>query len=172
MRKPKESKRKYDLSNSKDLKQIEMIAWRWMSILKMPQFSDDFFKELCIIFLSEKRNGATFAQLAIDFARKKTGDLRDCKASFLEAKRNINMGIYSTEVDTELQSNDKDIAEFISDSLIVQGCLDKLKSNERLLLVLYFVYGFKMKELGYIMGVTENSVCIRINYALNKVRSN
>jgi len=50
----------------------------------------------------------------------------------------------------------------IEDKLIIKQVLSKISPDQRVCLILYFVEGFKYREIADILGITKDSVCKRV----------
>lgn len=82
-------------------------------------------------------------------------------------------GEENAEVTMALQFTNKTISREYRDSLsdfekTIEAC--ELKKDERALIVLYYVYGFDLREIGGIFGVTESAMSIRKSVIESKIK--
>lgn len=170
----KQNKKKYiyDLSSENDIKLIRKRCYRIMTDKKFGNWSDDFFKFVYICLLENRNRRSTFDQMSVDFIRNKmgrTGDSRPTKGN-KELRERMALGAYAPGMHELILSNDRGIVDFVSDSMAVKDVLKKLSPLDRIIINLYYVHGYNMKEIGGMMLQTEASVCKQIDQIIHIAR--
>lgn len=170
----KQNKKKYiyDLNSEKDIKLIRKRCYRIMTDKKFGKWSDDFFKFVYICLLENRERRSTFDQMAIDFIRVKmgrTGASRPTKGNKILRER-MALGVYAPGMHEDIYSNDRDIFEFVSDSMAIEDIFKKINPLDRLVVSLYFSCGYSMKEIGKMMLQTEASVSKQIGQVIRLAR--
>lgn len=167
----KEKDRKYDVNSTDDLYRIKQICIRVMRSHGMYGYEHDFYLYIVELFLQEKRFGASFWHLAVDFIRKEFG--RTNYRPMIHGqqfKKNMATSSYDHDQHEGFASKDQSAVEFISNSMELNDALDKLTPLDRLVVQLHFSFGFQFKEIGEMMGTSEQMAFHISQVALKKAR--
>lgn len=143
-----------------DTKAVEMhkIAVRYASKKGYSNIADDF-AQFAIIKLLEGRK-ATIAQLLIDYLRAEFGDFR--------------VGEKAPKImDRKFAKDIDELSKFLADekevSISPDYFVDRLTEKERIVFVLYYVWGLTPKEIAYVRGSSADSVSSTLVYINKKL---
>lgn len=128
-----------------DFEQIKGIATAKVKSFGRPELADDFVQFTLEALLRGRK--ATVAQLFIDFVRQEFGDNRAKENREFKFNNSVEWEEY---MDQEvLDQHDLDFTRIV----------DKFEGTDRSILILHYVWGMTLKEIGYAIGVTESRVC-------------
>lgn len=125
---------------------------RWPS---KKEFAEDFGSFCTIQWLEGKREKTNLYRMAIDYLRTFSSS-GDAHGSFDILSQRTTKSIESTEVRKRgLGANSSAITRFEAASLLRDG---RLNERERIILILYFEWGFTKKEISHVIGVVESRI--------------
>jgi DNA-directed RNA polymerase specialized sigma24 family protein len=140
------------------------VATKW----GYPELADDFSQELFVYFLQKPDRGATVDQLFIDYLRARYGHSRTGgNRSRLQAERNY------VELDElrDLADGSRAIdVDWERLGLFRGPEIEDLERIDRIFLILTFKWGFTLKELGELIGVTESGACLVLSKAVSEYK--
>lgn len=125
------------------------ITWQYHD----EQLTEDFTQIVLLANFNGRK--ASVGQLLIDFLRQEFGDNRYNRNRNLKFANLISMEEY---MDTGVMDYKED--EFLE-------IIDLFEGDNRTVLMLLYKWGFSMKEVGEVLGVTESRVC-QIHKELSK----
>lgn len=125
---------------------------RWPS---KKEFAEDFGSFCTIQWLEGKSEKTNFYRLGIDFLRSFTGGVGlrgSCDAFSRQSARSTDDKNGDTK---ELARVSRSIERFEHSSLLRDS---RLTERERVILILYFEWGFTKKEISHVIGVVESRI--------------
>lgn len=131
-----------------DFEKIKAIAINETIKFNKPELADDFVQFSAEALLRGRK--ATVGQLFIDFIRQEFGDSRKTKRP--ERLKFNNSLQWEDWMDQEVvDKHDLDFTKMV----------DKFEGMDRSILILHYVWGMTLKEIGYAVGLSESGVSLR-----------
>lgn len=129
--------------------------------LKYPrhkQWAEDF-SSWCVLqwLLGKRRVSDLLEPMAIDFMRAHVHGREGEGTIDAQTRATVFLNAYNTEIVSYRETLDQERQEIMSN--IVEATPNpSIRSNDRAILFLILIYGFKQKEISFLFGVSEASV--------------
>lgn len=131
-----------------DFEKIKAIAASETRKFDKPELTDDFIQFAAEALLRGRK--ATVGQLFIDFIRQEYGDSRHQTHWHFKFNNSVELedGMEGHVVD----QHDLDFTRIV----------DKFEGVDRSILILHYVWGMTLKEIGYAVNLSESAVSLRM----------
>jgi DNA-directed RNA polymerase specialized sigma24 family protein len=133
-------------------------AWAIKHFAYVPREDiEELVQHVAVVWFEGKRLHAAYNHLAIDYFRKhgkRMGRAKKVKAGDLYQQVLVSGDKIQEDSNETLWSAIKDKSK-TPPEILPEKYLKGLKNVERAVIVLYFQWGFNMKEIGHALGVTE-----------------
>jgi RNA polymerase sigma factor (sigma-70 family) len=137
-----------DLNDKEVIKILTKSAYRVAGSYGRTEMAEDFIQEMFIQYHNGRK--ATVSQLFIDYLRSECGSTRpdkNIRASTYNLKNPGPMTEEAMNVPIEQEQNN-DFKELT----------EKLKGEYRTISILYYQWGFTLKEIGHTLGLSESRI--------------
>ena len=88
--------------------------------------------------------------------------------------KQLNRQSKTTEWNPDIWNNgmDMNISMATEDRLVIRECMETLSDDERQIVVLHAVAGFKHREIASLLGLTLSTVLSKYHRAIKKLKAN
>lgn len=131
-------------------------------VLGAAKDAEDFAQDVALKLI--EGTSQTVTQMVIDLIRHKYGRWSN---STHQARRDLNNPSHIIPLDLIVQQTHP--GETPYQKVSYKHLIEDLKPMDRLLIGLYYKWGFTMEEIGDLMGVTNGAVCQRISILLDQI---